>query len=120
MTSASADKGGGSLRCHGRLARLSVRENVLSTHDVRPWAEIQRCESQPDVHLVRENHGHGELVMVSWKLPEPRASRIPEDRRQPQLRERGVLGGLGAGGQPGAPLSGSLVSPSRTPRDVTA
>lgn len=72
MTSAWADKGSGGLHCHSRLGRLSVRGNELSTQDVRPWAEIQLCESQPDAHLVRENHGRRELVMVSWKLPECR------------------------------------------------
>lgn len=77
MTSVRADKGSRGLHCHSRLGRLSARENELPTQDVRPWAEIQLCESQPDAHLVRENHGRGELVMVSWKLPEGRGRGAP-------------------------------------------
>lgn len=77
MTSVWADKGSSGLHYHSRLGRWSVRENELPTQDVRPWAEIQLCESQPDAHLVRENHGRRELVMVSWKLPECRGRGSP-------------------------------------------
>lgn len=42
---------------------------MLPTPGAGPWAEIQRRESQPDVPLVRENHGHRELLMISGKLP---------------------------------------------------
>lgn len=49
MTSVLADKG--SLHCPCRVGRLSVQENVLSTQDVRPWAQIQ-CVSHYQMYIL--------------------------------------------------------------------